>query len=65
MIKCENGIFVEVDDESVIDFDNAEIADNGEADKITALAEKLSTANTIAQIRAAAKSILEETESEE
>lgn len=57
MLKCENGKFVEVSD-FVIEIE----AENGgtEGDKVTALAEKLSTATSLAQVRDAAKFILKE-----
>nr|DAN14798.1 MAG TPA: hypothetical protein [Caudoviricetes sp.] len=57
MLKCENGKFIEVSDFIV----ESEAEKGGtESDKVTALAEKLSTATSLAQIRDAAKFILKE-----
>ena len=59
---CENGKIVET--EIVIDDTMTETAEvNAEqADRVQQLMEGLSTATTIAQIRAVAQSILDETE---
>lgn len=57
MIKCENGKFIEVSDFVV---ESKAEKDGTESDKVTALAEKLSTATSLAQVRDAAKFILKE-----
>lgn len=55
MLKCENGKFIEVSD-FVIESEAEKVGTEG--DKVTALAEKLSTATSLAQVRDAAKFIL-------
>ena len=57
-----NGALVEIEDNALKDLLEKEIAKETETDRVKQLMEGLSTATTIAQIRAVAKSILDETE---
>lgn len=57
-----NGALVEIEDNSLKDLFEKEIAKETETDRVQQLMEGLSTATTIAQIRAVAQSILDETE---
>lgn len=60
MKKLLNGEYVEMTEEEINEFVSAEHqeVESDEADKLSTLAEGLSTANTLAQVRQAAKSIL-------
>ena len=60
-----NGALVEIEDNSLKDLFEKEIAKETETDRVQQLMEGLSTATTIAQIRAVAQSILDETEETE
>lgn len=55
----DNGIYREITEKDLLQATNVETTPT---DSVIALAEGLSTATTIAQIRAVAKSILNETE---
>lgn len=57
-----NGALVDIEDNALKDLFEKEIAKETETDRVQQLMEGLSTATTIAQIRAVAKSILDETE---
>ena len=57
-----NGALVDIEDNALKDLFEKEIAKETETDRVKQLMEGLSTATTIAQIRAVAKSILDETE---
>ena len=57
-----NGALVDIEDDALKDLFEKEIAKETETDRVKQLMEGLSTATTIAQIRAVAKSILDETE---
>lgn len=57
-----NGALVEIEDNAMKALFEKEIAKEMETDRVQQLMEGLSTATTIAQIRAVAKSILDETE---
>lgn len=56
----ENGIYRDMTEEEINKFASAEQqeVESDELDKLSTLAEGLSTANTLAQVRQAAKSIL-------
>lgn len=58
----QNGALVDIEDNALKDLFEKEIAKETETDRVQQLMEGLSTATTIAQIRAVAKSILNETE---
>lgn len=58
----QNGALVDIEDNALKDLFEKEIAKETETDRVQQLMEGLSTATTIAQIRAVAKSILDETE---
>lgn len=60
-----NGALVEIEDDTMKALFEKEIAKETETDRVQQLMKGLSTANTIAQIRAVAKSILDETEGTE
>ena len=57
-----NGALVDIEDNALKDLFEKEIAKETETDRVQQLMEGLSTATTIAQIRAVAQSILDETE---
>lgn len=57
-----NGALVDIKDDAMKALFEKEIAKETETDRVQQLMEGLSTATTIAQIRAVAKSILDETE---
>lgn len=57
-----NGALVDIEDNALKDLFEKEIAKETETDRVKQLMEGLSTATTIAQIRAVAQSILDETE---
>lgn len=57
-----SGALVDIEDNALKDLFEKEIAKETETDRVQQLMEGLSTATTIAQIRAVAKSILDETE---
>lgn len=62
----ENDIYRDMTEEEIAELCNVEQPYNDESkDNLTTLAEGLSTANTISQIRAVAQSILDETEGTE
>lgn len=58
----QNGALVDIEDNALKDLFGKEIAKETETDRVQQLMEGLSTATTIAQIRAVAQSILDETE---
>lgn len=58
----QNGALVDIEDDAMKALFEKEIAKETETDRVQQLMEGLSTATTIAQIRAVAKSILDETE---
>lgn len=60
-----NGALVDIEDDTLKALFEKEIAKDTETDRVQQLMEGLSTATTIAQIRAVAKSILDETEGTE
>lgn len=60
-----NGALVDIEDNALKDLFEKEIAKETETDRVQQLMEGLSTATTIAQIRAVAQSILDETEGTE
>ena len=60
-----NGALVDIKDDTMKDLFEKEIAKETETDRVQQLMEGLSTATTIAQIRAVAQSILDETEGTE
>lgn len=60
-----NGALVDIKDDTMKALFEKEIAKETETDRVQQLMEGLSTATTIAQIRAVAKSILDETEGTE
>ncbi len=60
-----NGALVDIEDDTLKALFEKEIAKETETDRVQQLMEGLSTATTIAQIRAVAKSILDETEGTE
>lgn len=60
-----NGKFVNINDEEFAKLKNDDLQDVFNKDSVKQLAEGLSTATTIAQIRAVAKAILDETEGTE
>lgn len=60
-----SGTLVDIEDSALKDLFEKEIAKETETDRVQQLMEGLSTATTIAQIRAVAKSILDETEGTE
>ena len=57
-----NGALVDIEDNALKALFEKEIAKETETDRVQQLMEGLSTATTIAQIRAVAQSILDETE---
>ena len=57
-----NGALVDIEDNALKDLFEKEITKETETDRVQQLMEGLSTATTIAQIRAVAQSILDETE---
>lgn len=57
-----NGALVDIEDNALKDLFEKEIAKETETDRVQQLMEGLSTATTITQIRAVAKSILDETD---
>lgn len=57
-----SGALVDIEDNALKALFEKEIAKETETDRVQQLMEGLSTATTIAQIRAVAKSILDETE---
>lgn len=57
-----NGALVDIKDDAMKSLFEKEIAKETETDRVKQLMEGLSTATTIAQIRAVAQSILDETE---
>ena len=57
-----NGALVDIEDNALKDLFEKEIAKETETDRVKQLMEGLSTATTIAQIRAVAQSILDETD---
>lgn len=61
----QNGALVDIEDNALKDLFEKEIAKETETDRVQQLMEGLSTATTIAQIRAVAQSILDETEGTE
>lgn len=58
----QNGALVDIEDNALKDLFEKEIAKETETDRVQQLMEGLSTATTIAQIRAVAQSILDETD---
>ena len=60
-----NGALVDIENDALKDLFEKDIAKETETDRVQQLMEGLSTATTIAQIRAVAKSILDETEGTE
>ncbi len=60
-----SGALVDIEDNALKALFEKEIAKETETDRVQQLMEGLSTATTIAQIRAVAKSILDETEGTE
>ena len=62
----ENDIYRDMTEEEIAELKkNQQLYNDESKDNLTALAEGLSTANTISQIRAVAQSILDETEGTE
>ena len=60
-----NGALVDIENDALKDLFEKEITKETETDRVQQLMEGLSTATTIAQIRAVAQSILDETEGTE
>lgn len=61
MLKiCENGEYAVVEDEEINAIETTESESTDGADKLETLAEGLSTATSLAAVRSAAKSIIEE-----
>lgn len=60
-----NGALVDIEDDALKDLFEKDIEKETETDRVQQLMEGLSTATTIAQIRAVAQSILDETEGTE
>ena len=62
----ENDIYRDMTEEEIAElFSDIQLPELDNKDNLTALAEGLSTANTISQIRAVAQSILDETDGTE
>ena len=60
-----NGALVDIEDNALKDLFEKDIAKETDTDRVQQLMEGLSTATTIAQIRAVAQSILDETDGTE
>ena len=60
-----NGALVDIEDDALKDLFEKDIEKETETDRVQQLMEGLSTATTIAQIRAVAQSILDETDGTE